>query len=113
MRTPWDSIDENFRSYLSGAGISAHDFNAAPLTEKSGLKNNFDAWQHQRRQANVAYEVGAVVRGAKQSNGARGNVYNFLEKHHGLFSKKEGIQVRYEGDDLLRQICGMTDSTVF
>lgn len=103
MTTPWDSIDQNFRSYLRGAGISAHDFNVAPLTEKSGLKNNFDAWQHQQqqqRQANVAYEVGAVVRGAKQSNGARGNVYKFLEKHHGLFSKEEGIQIRYEGDDL-------------
>ena len=93
MRTPWDSIDENFRSYLSGAGISAHDFNAAPLTEKSGLKNNFDAWQHQRRQANVAYEVGAVVRGAKQSNGARGNVYNFWRNTTVYFRKRREFRL--------------------
>jgi len=52
--------------------------------------------------ANTAFLVGATVRGAKQSNGARrGNVYKFLERHHGFFSKEEGIQIMYEGDNLM------------
>eukprot|EP00980_Cylindrotheca_fusiformis_P024613 scaffold12169_cov132-Cylindrotheca_fusiformis.AAC.1 len=48
----------------------------------------------------VAFLVGAIVRGAVQSNGARGNVFKFLERHRGFFSKEEGIQIMYEGEDL-------------
>jgi len=45
--------------------------------------------------------VSARVKGALRSNRARGNVYKALEKHNGLFSKSEGKQVTYEGDDLV------------
>ena len=48
----------------------------------------------------MAFFVGAVVIGAKQSNGARGNVFKFLERHLGHYSVEEGIQIQYEGDDL-------------
>ena len=44
--------------------------------------------------------VSAVVKGALRSQGARGNVYKALEKHHGLFSRSAGKQVTYVGDDL-------------
>ena len=44
--------------------------------------------------------VSAVVKGALRSQGARGNVYKALEKHHGLFSRSAGKQVTYIGDDL-------------
>jgi len=40
-------------------------------------------------------------KGALRSQGARGNVYNALEMHHGLFSKSAGEQVTYIGDDLV------------
>ena len=39
------------------------------------------------------------MRGAKQSNGARGNVFKFLEQHNGHYSEKEGIQIRYNDQD--------------
>eukprot|EP00977_Amphora_coffeiformis_P030349 scaffold46454_cov298-Amphora_coffeaeformis.AAC.2 len=45
--------------------------------------------------------VSAVVKGALRSQGARGNVYKALEKHHGLFSKSKGKGVAYIGDDLV------------
>lgn len=44
--------------------------------------------------------VSAVVKGALRSQGARGNVYKALEKHHGFFSRSAGKQVTYLGDDL-------------
>lgn len=47
-----------------------------------------------------AYLVGAIVRGAKQSKGARGNIFKFLERHMGHYSEQEGIQIFYEGDNL-------------
>lgn len=47
-----------------------------------------------------AYLVGAIVRGAKQSKGARGNIFKFLERHMGHYSEQEGIQILYEGDNL-------------
>ena len=56
--------------------------------------------QQQQQQRQPAFLVGAVVRGAKQSNGARGNVFKFLERHLGHYSEQEGIQIRYEQDDL-------------
>ena len=48
----------------------------------------------------TAYMVCATVKGAKQSNGARGNVFKFLQKHVGYYSEQEGIKVLYEEDDL-------------
>ena len=66
------------------------------LAELSSLKN----YAHQQQQQQPAFLVGAVVRGAKQSNGARGNVFKFLERHLGHYSEQEGIQIRYEQDDL-------------
>ena len=47
----------------------------------------------------TAYVVGATVKGALQSNGARGNVFKFLQKHVGYYSEQEGIKVLYEEDD--------------
>ena len=52
------------------------------------------------RQPQPVFMIGAIVRGAKQSNGARGNVFKFLERHCGHYSEQEGIQIRYENDDL-------------
>jgi len=37
----WDRIDETYRSYLRGAGISAEGYNGAPLRGKTDLRNNF------------------------------------------------------------------------
>ena len=48
----------------------------------------------------TAFVVGALVRGAKQSNGARGNVFKFLEREMGHYSNQEGIQIFYKQDDL-------------
>jgi hypothetical protein len=53
------------------------------------------------KQQSMAFLVSATVRGALQSNGARGNVFQFLEKHLGYFSKEEGIQIMYQGEDLI------------
>ena len=53
-----------------------------------------------QQQQQPAFLIGAVVRGAKQSNGARGNVFKFLERHGGHYSEQQGIQIRYEQDDL-------------
>ena len=44
--------------------------------------------------------VGGTVINAKQSKGARGNVYKFLEKYYGQYSLTEGIQVGYTGNNL-------------
>jgi hypothetical protein len=49
----------------------------------------------------MAFLVSATVRGALQSNGARGNVFKMLEKHRGYFSKEKGIQITYQGEDLM------------
>ncbi len=46
------------------------------------------------------YRVGVVVKGAKSSNGARGNVFKFLERHHGLYSEREGINIKYSDCNL-------------
>ena len=51
-----------------------------------------------------AFEVQALVRGAKNSNGARGNVFKLLERHMGHYSKDEGIQIYYTQDDLKLQV---------
>ena len=51
-------------------------------------------------QVQPTFLVGAVVRGAKRSKGARGNVFKFLERHRGHYSEEEGIQIRYKREDL-------------
>ena len=56
-----------------------------------------------------AFVVGAVVLGARQSNGARGNVFKFLERHNGRYSEQEGIQIFYEHDDLMVKAYFLTD----
>ena len=43
---------------------------------------------------------GAIIRGARRSNGARGNVFEFLEREIGHYSKREGIQIFYDHDNL-------------
>ena len=48
----------------------------------------------------LAFLVGGTVIDAKQSKGARGNVFKALEKHHGHYSLTDGIQVDYTGNDL-------------
>ena len=49
--SPWDSLDETFRSYLSECGISAADFNGSSVTERATLRNSF-LEQQQRFQKN-------------------------------------------------------------
>ena len=44
----------------------------------------------------IIFLVGATVRGALHSNGVRGNLFKFLERHNFYFSKEEGIQIVYE-----------------
>mmetsp|Transcript_33718 Transcript_33718/g.70103 ORF Transcript_33718/g.70103 Transcript_33718/m.70103 type:complete len:417 (-) Transcript_33718:69-1319(-) len=56
--------------------------------------------QQQQLHQQSVFMIGAVVRGAKQSNGARGNVFKFLERHGGHYSEQEGIQIVYQNDDL-------------
>lgn len=63
-----------------------------------------------KRTRDVVYRVGAIVKGAKQSKGARGNVYKFLQKHQGYYSEKAGIEISYEEDsDDLRVIAYFRD----
>ena len=47
-----------------------------------------------------AFLVGGTVIDAKQSKGARGNVFKFLENHYGHYSLTDGIQVDYTGNNL-------------
>jgi hypothetical protein len=49
--------------------------------------------QQQQQQQQPAFLIGAVVKGAKQSKGARGNVYKLLERHVGHYSEREGVQI--------------------
>lgn len=47
-----------------------------------------------------AFLVGGTVIDAKQSKGARGNVFKFLENHYGHYSLTDGIQLDYTGNNL-------------
>mgnify|MGYP000473180020 CR=1 FL=1 len=47
-----------------------------------------------------AFLVGGTVIDAKQSKGARGNVFKLLENHYGHCSLTDGIQVDYTGNNL-------------
>eukprot|EP00545_Synedropsis_sp_CCMP1620_P011822 CAMPEP_0119014332 /NCGR_PEP_ID=MMETSP1176-20130426/9529_1 /TAXON_ID=265551 /ORGANISM="Synedropsis recta cf, Strain CCMP1620" /LENGTH=352 /DNA_ID=CAMNT_0006967487 /DNA_START=22 /DNA_END=1080 /DNA_ORIENTATION=- len=53
-----------------------------------------------KRLKRTAYSVHVVVKGARNSAGARGNVFKKLQEHHAVYSISEGIDVKYEGDDL-------------
>ena len=59
----------------------------------------------------AVYFVGLKIRQAKQSKGARGNVYKLLEQHNGRFSQAEGVLVRYENDDLVATAYFMNDDS--
>lgn len=50
-----------------------------------------------REQQQPAYLVKVRVLGAERSNGARGNVFKFLERHIGHYSEDEGTQIFYDG----------------
>ena len=63
------------------------------------LFNKYIPQQQQQQQQQPAFVVGAIVRGAKQSNGARGNVFKFLERHNGHYWEQEGIQIHYNHQD--------------
>jgi hypothetical protein len=99
MTTPWERISQDFKEWLESTGATAEEFNSEDLRRRATLKRLFEQ-QQQQQQPESAYVVTAIVRGAKQSNGARGNVYKFLERHLGHYSKQEGIQILYEGDNL-------------
>lgn len=60
--------------------------------------------QQQHHQQQQAFLVATVVRGAKQSNGCRGNVFTFLEMHLGHYSEQEKIQIRDGQDNLYIKI---------
>jgi hypothetical protein len=92
---PWEKINTEYRAYLEESGLSKEDFNAATPAERMSWRK-----QQQQQQPESAYGVTAIVRGAKQSNGARGNVYKFLQRYLGLYSDEEGIQILYNGGDL-------------
>ena len=93
--TPWERITDGFRAWLVKSGVTAEEYNALAVVERVTLRTQYDGVKP------TAYFVGAIVQGAIQSNGARGNVYKFLQKHVGYYSEQEGIQVFYEQDDLV------------
>jgi hypothetical protein len=48
----------------------------------------------------TAHKVNAVLKGALNSSGARGNVFKMLQKYHAVYVPSDGIQVSYCEDDL-------------
>jgi len=102
MASPWDRItDDSYKQWLINCQIVAEEFNQSSLVDRGTLRSQFEQQKQQQQQSSsVAFLVGAVVRGALQSNGARGNVYKFLERHMGHYSEEEGIRIHYERDDL-------------
>ena len=75
MTTPWDRINETFRSYLREAGISANEFNEAPITERSLLKDRSDA--RQQLQQPDWFQVSGSISRPKTHAGARFNLFKF------------------------------------
>ena len=53
--------------------------------------------RQQQQEQSVAYLVQVRILGAERSNGARGNVFKFLERHLGHYSQGNGIQIQYDG----------------
>ena len=95
MAAHWDRLDEAYRIWLL-EDMTSEDYNKLGPVERRTLRTQFQ----QQQQQHPAFLIGAVVRGAKQSNAARGNVFKFLERYLGHYSEQEGIQIRYEQDDL-------------
>jgi hypothetical protein len=94
MTTAWDRItEEDYKSWLL-EDMTAEEYNGLGPVDRRTLRTQF------QQQSESAFLVGAIVRGAKQSNGARGNVFKFLERHVGHYSEREGIQILYEQDNL-------------
>ena len=100
MTTPWNRISRDFREWLESSGATAEEFNADDLQGRAALKKQFDELQHSKRQKRSAYAVHVVVQGARNSAGARGNVFKMLQKYHAVYATSEGINVKYEEDDL-------------
>jgi hypothetical protein len=48
----------------------------------------------------TAFVCKATIKDAIKGNGVRGNVFKYLQMHHAFYSEKEGIQTRFEGDNL-------------
>ena len=65
------------------------------LPELGALQNHVR--RRQQQEQCVAYLVQVRILGAERSNGARGNVFKFLERHLGHYSQGNGIQIRYDG----------------
>ena len=63
------------------------------LPEVGALKNYV---QQRQQEQSVAYLVQVRILGAERSNGARGNVFKFLERHLGHYSQEKGIQIVYD-----------------
>jgi hypothetical protein len=84
---PIDSNDELWKEIRSTYGLN--------LPELAALKNHVRQQQQQQKES-VAYLVHVRILGAVRSNGARGNVFKFLERHMGHFSRKDGIQILYD-----------------
>ena len=68
-------------------------------SEETALEIKF--LQHSKRPRLTAFSVSVVVEGAINSVGARGNVYKKLQQHHSVYSVSQGIDVKYDGDDLV------------
>ena len=112
--TAWEEAASQNRIVLSNVDVTdKEEFNelcgllgVRGVAAKSRLRMYIQQLQpaqelQQRQQpSESAFLVGALVRGAKQSNGARGNVFKFLERDMGHYSKQEGIQIFYEQDNL-------------
>ena len=101
--TPWDRISQNFRKWLESASMTREEFNSLDGPTRVGLKSQYDqsgAQHAAKRQKGVAYKVHAFVKGALNSSGARGNVFKMLQKYHAVYAPPDGIQVKYQNDDL-------------
>ena len=76
--SPWERItDERYKGWLLSIPTTADEYNDASLVERGALRVQYEQRQQQQLRANsetnFAYQVGVTVRGALQSNGARGN----------------------------------------
>jgi hypothetical protein len=84
------------------------------LEDKFRQDNNSSEFTPTSQQAPIfsvdspAYSVLAVVQGAINSSGARGNVYKMLERFGAVYDPSDGIQVKYKDDDLNIQALFLT-----
>lgn len=80
--TPWNRIEEDFRSYLVKSGISKEEFNGASMKERTDLMNNF---QQPRQEQSFYYVVGSISRPVDHA-GARYSLLRFASSE-GLYPK--------------------------